>query len=33
MNYYWLSIVLTLVVFAAGVVLFSHAEKTIMDTV
>ena len=33
MNYYWLSIVMTLVVFVAGVLLFSRVEKTIMDTV
>ena len=33
MNYYWLSIAITLVVFALGVVLFSHVEKTFMDTV
>ena len=33
MNYYWLSIVITVVVFIVGVLLFSRAEKTIMDTV
>lgn len=33
MNYYWLSIAITLVVFALGVVLFSRVEKTFMDTV
>ena len=33
MNYYWLSIVVTLAVFALGVVLFSRVEKTFMDTV
>lgn len=32
-HYYWLSILLTLVIFVLGVILFSHAEKTIMDTV
>lgn len=33
LNYYWLSIAVTLLVFALGVVLFSHVEKTFMDTV
>lgn len=33
MNYYWLSIAMTLGVFVLGVVLFSHVEKTFMDTV
>jgi len=33
MNYYWLSIALTLIVFSLGVVLFSRVEKTFMDTV
>ena len=33
MNYYWLSIVMTLVIFVAGILLFSRVEKTIMDTI
>lgn len=33
MDYYWLSIAITLAVFALGVVLFSRVEKTFMDTV
>lgn len=33
MNYYWLSIVITVLVFVLGVILFSHVEKTFMDTV
>ena len=33
LNYYWLSIAITVGVFILGVVLFSHVEKTFMDTV
>ena len=33
LNYYWLSIVVTLVIFVLGVMLFSRVEKTFMDTV
>lgn len=33
MNYYWLSILVTILIFTLGVVLFSHVEKTFMDTV
>lgn len=33
MNYYWLSIAMTVVVFVLGVILFSRVEKTFMDTV
>lgn len=33
LNYYWLSIVVTMVIFVLGVVLFSRVEKTFMDTV
>ena len=33
MNYYWLSLLMTVLIFGVGVVMFSHAEKTIMDTV
>ncbi|MBQ8506317.1 MAG: ABC transporter permease [Clostridia bacterium] len=33
MNYYWLSIAMTVLVFLLGVVLFSKVEKTFMDTV
>lgn len=33
MNYYWLSILTTILVFVLGVVLFSRVEKTFMDTV
>lgn len=33
MNYYWLSIAVTILVFLLGVVLFSRVEKTFMDTV
>ena len=33
MNYYWLSVLLTVIIFVLGVLLFSHTEKTIMDTV
>lgn len=33
MNYYWLSIAITMLVFLLGVVLFSRVEKTFMDTV
>ncbi len=33
LNYYWLSIAITLVVFGLGVILFSRVEKTFMDTV
>ncbi len=33
LNYYWLSIVVTVVIFVLGVVLFSRVEKTFMDTV
>ena len=32
-NYYWLSIVVTLVVFTLGVLMFSRVEKTFMDTI
>ena len=32
-NYYWLSIAITVVVFTLGVLLFSRVEKTFMDTV
>ena len=33
LNYYWLSIAITIAVFLLGVVLFSHVEKTFMDTI
>jgi hypothetical protein len=33
LNYYWLSIAMTLLVFVLGVILFSRVEKTFMDTV
>ena len=33
LRYYWVSILITLVVFVLGVILFSHVEKTFMDTV
>lgn len=33
MNYYWLSILVTVLVFILGVILFSRVEKTFMDTV
>ena len=33
MNYYWLSILITILVFILGVILFSRVEKTFMDTV
>lgn len=33
MQYYWLSIVITVAVFALGVIMFSRVEKTFMDTV
>lgn len=33
MNYYWLSIAITLAVFCIGVILFSRVQKTFMDTV
>ena len=33
MNYYWLSILMTLLIFVVGVLLFSRVEKTFMDTV
>jgi len=33
LNYYWLSIAVTVVVFVLGVILFSRVEKTFMDTV
>lgn len=33
MNYYWISILMTLVIFVLGVLLFSRVEKTFMDTV
>ena len=33
LNYYWLSIVTTLAIFTLGVLLFTHVEKTFMDTV
>jgi len=33
LNYYWLSIAITLLVFVLGVILFSRVEKTFMDTV
>lgn len=33
LNYYWLSIVVTIVIFVLGVMLFSRVEKTFMDTV
>jgi len=33
MNYYWLSIAMTLLIFVLGVILFSRVEKTFMDTV
>lgn len=33
LNYYWLSIAVTVVVFVLGVIFFSRVEKTFMDTV
>ena len=33
LNYYWLSIAITVAVFILGVILFSRVEKTFMDTV
>jgi len=33
LNYYWLSIAMTVLIFGLGVVLFSRVEKTFMDTV
>jgi lipopolysaccharide transport system permease protein len=33
LNYYWLSIAVTIIVFILGVILFSRVEKTFMDTV
>ena len=33
MSYYWLSILITLLIFLVGVLLFSRVEKTFMDTV
>ena len=33
LNYYWLSIVITVALFILGVILFSRVEKTCMDTV
>lgn len=33
MNYYWLSILVTIIVFIVGVIIFSHVEKTFLDTV
>lgn len=33
MNYYWVSALITLVIFALGVLMFSRVEKTFMDTV
>lgn len=33
MRYYWLSIAVTIVIFIIGVIMFSHVEKTFMDTV
>ena len=33
LNYYWLSIAITVLVFVLGVILFSHVDKTFMDTV
>ena len=33
LNYYWLSIVITVAVFILGVILFSRVEQTFMDTV
>ena len=33
LNYYWISIATTLLLFAVGVLLFSRVEKTFMDTV
>ena len=32
-NYYWMSIAVTLLIFALGVLMFSRVEKTFMDTV
>ena len=32
-NYYWFSIVVTLIIFMLGVIAFSRVEKTFMDTV
>ena len=32
-NYYWMSIMVTLLIFALGVLMFSRVEKTFMDTV
>lgn len=33
LNYYWLSIAMTILIFVVGVILFSRVEKTFMDTV
>ena len=33
MNYYWLSVAITVAIFLLGIVLFSRAEKTFMDTI
>ena len=33
MNYYWLSLLMTLAIFTLGVLMFSRIEKTFMDTV
>ena len=33
LNYYWLSIAMTILVFVLGIALFSRVEKTFMDTV
>ena len=33
MNYYWLSVLVTLVIFGLGVLMFSRIEKTFMDTI
>ena len=32
-NYYWIGWITTLVILFLGVLLFSHVEKTFMDTV
>ena len=33
LNYYWISIAMTVLIFVLGVILFSRVEKTFMDTV
>lgn len=33
LNYYWLSVLMTIVIFMIGVILFSKVEKTFVDTV